>query len=142
MNRFVSPQKECVEGLVFSAEGRVWFGDLHGDDNGSAKWRLSGHSLGVVLMGGYGDYCHNYIGYQGEAFAAALSYIYSLPLGRRARAHLEFEVAAGWAYAQWRGYEVHGDDTRLIGNYNDGRYSGPAPLRVAVSLSFPLFGKE
>lgn len=141
MNRVTSPQSQCVQLLGGYLEGRYWFGKAHRPDARYRRYRLSGHSLGLVVEAGYYDLQHDWQGRQGEYGAVGLGYTYGLPLGR-GRVHLEFDVAVGYMTTAWRGYAVHEDGGRLIGNYEDGSRGAVVPMRAGINLVFPIFSAE
>lgn len=141
MNAVFMPQKHCLELMSLSIEPRYWFGPAHKERDEYRKYRLTGHSLGLVLQAGYYDLEHSWKGVQGEYGAVGLGYMYALPLGRGG-VHLEFEVAAGVVYTAWRGYDVHEVGGKLIGNWeDDGRFVA-APLKAGVDIVIPIFNKD
>ncbi len=141
-NRMYEPQRYCAEGLGGYVEGRYWFGNNHLRVASCDKYRLSGHSLGLILAGGYYDVQWNWKGRQGEYGAVGVGYMYGLPLGKRGGIHLEFEVAVGYLFTRYRGYEVHEPGGRLIGNWLDGTWHGPVPLKAGVNLVVPIFRRD
>ena len=141
-NRIYTPQKYCFEGLGGFVEGRYWFGNNHLSYDSCRKYRLSGHSLGLIVGAGYYDYQWDWIGRQGEYFAIGVGYMYALPLGKRGGIRLEFEVAAGYMNTSWRGYQVHEAGGHLIGNYDDRAWQGFVPMKAGVNLVVPIFAKE
>lgn len=141
-NRMYVPQKYCFEGLGGYLEGRYWLGNNHLRESVCDKYRLSGHSIGLIIAGGYYDLQWIWRGIQGEYGAVGIGYMYGLPLGRKGAVHLEFEVAFGFMTTGYRGYEVHEEGGRLIGNWQDGSWKGPVPLKAGVNLVVPLFRKD
>lgn len=141
-NRMYTPQRFCFEGLGGYLEGRYWFGNNHLSYDACRRYRLRGHSLGVILSGGYYDYQYDWKGRQGEYGAAGIGYMYGLTLGRRGGIHLEFEVAVGYLYTQWRSYEVHEEGGPLVGDWDDGSWHGVVPLKAGVNLVVPIFSRE
>lgn len=141
-NRIYTPQKYCFEGLGGFVEGRYWFGNNHLSYDSCRKYRLSGHSLGLIVGAGYYDYQWDWIGRQGEYFTIGVGYMYALPLGKRGGIRLEFEVAAGYMNTGWRGYGVHETGGKLIGNYEDASWQGVVPMKAGVNLVVPIFMKE
>ncbi len=142
MDAAVKPEhSECFELHTFGLGARYWLGASHRMKDEYRKYRLRGHSLGVYVDGGYYDLQHDWVGRQGEYLAAGIGYLYALPLGK-GRVHLEFELAAGWAFGRYRGYQVHQAGGRLMGNYQDGTWNSPVPMRAAVNIAVPLFRRE
>ncbi len=140
-NRFYEPQRYCFEGLGGYLEGRYWFGNNHMRNTECNKYRLSGHSLGLIVAAGYYDLQWNWVGKQGEYGAVGIGYMYSVPVGRKAGVHLEFEIAFGYMTTAWRSYEVHEPGGRLIGDWKDGSWGGPVPLKAGFNLVVPFFNK-
>lgn len=141
-NHFFTPQKYCVQGLGGYLEGRFWFGNNHLRQKECNKYRLSGHSIGLILAGGYYDLQWDWKGGQGEYGAVGIGYMYSVPLGKKGSVHLEFEVAFGYMTTGYRGYEVHEEGGKLIGNWEDGSWGGPVPLKAGFNLVVPIFGNS
>ena len=141
MNRFYPAQARCWQALGGTVEGRVWLGKAHREDDAFRKYRLRGHSVGVLVGAGYYDVQPAWRGRQGELFIAGIDYMYALPLGRGG-VHLEFDVAVGYVNTGWRGYEVHEEGGRLIGNWEDGSWQGLVPLRAGINVVVPFFQKD
>lgn len=140
-NQVLPSQQYCYQTMSFSLGGRYWFGSAHQNKPEYGKYRMTGHSLGLIVQGGYYDLCYDWKGGQGEFIAVGLGYKYGLPVGKGG-VRFEFELAAGVAYTLWRGYEVHEPAGRLIGNWNDGARFVPVPVRLGVNLVVPIFKKE
>lgn len=140
-NSVWEPQSTCFQLLGGSVEGRWWFGPAHKDKDEYRKYRLTGHSLGLLLEGGYYDFQRNWTGRQGEYGAVGIDYMFALPVAK-GKIHLEFDVAVGWAFTAWRGYQVHETGGKLIGNYEDSSWNGPVPMRLGVNVVIPIFKKE
>lgn len=140
-NRVYEPQKYCFEGLGGYLEGRYWFGNNHLRGRECRKYRLSGHSLGLIVAGGYYDLQWDWKGRQGEYGAVGIGYMYGLPLGKKGGVHLEFEIAFGYMTTVYRGYEVHETGGRLIGDWKDGSWKGPVPLKAGFNLVVPFFDR-
>lgn len=141
MNSVTVPQSYCFEAMSFSVAPRFWFGVAHSGKEEYRKYRLTGHSLALVLQGGYFDFCYDWKGYQGEWFGAGLDYLYALPLGK-GNVRLEFEAAVGIGYIMYRGYEVHEEGGPLMGNWDDGRKFSPLPMKLGVNLVVPIYRKD
>lgn len=138
-NRYYTPNKYCFEALGGYVEGRYWFGNDHLREAACRKYRLAGHSVGLIFSAGYYDIQYQWKGRQGEFGAIGIGYMYGLPLGRHGRIHLELEVAFGYMTTAYRSYEVHTPGGRLVGDWNDGTWKGPVPLKAAVNLVVPFF---
>ena len=134
--------KYCFQGLGGTLEARVWTGVSHSKKDDYGKYRLTGSSFGLVLGAGYYDAEWQWNGRQGEYAVAGLSYMYSIPMGRRAGTRLELEACFGWGITRWRGYDVHEDGGPLVGNWNDGTWSGPIPMRLGINLVVPFFDSD
>lgn len=140
-NSVYTPQSTCFQLLGGSIEGRWWFGPAHKEREEYRKYRLTGHSLGLLIEGGYYDFQRNWTGRQGEYGAVGVDYMFSLPVAK-GKMHLEFDVSVGWAFTGWRGYQVHETGGRLMGNYEDSSWNGPVPMRLGVNVVIPIFKKE
>ena len=141
-NKIYTPQQYCFEGLGGYLEGRYWFGNDHLKYDSCRKYRLSGHSLGLIIAGGYYDLQWDWKGRQGEYGAIGIGYMYGLPLGKKGGVHLEFEIAFGYLTTGWRSYEVHEPGGRLIGDWQDGSWKGPVPLKAGFNLVVPIFDNK
>lgn len=141
MDFFLPARSYCLELMALSLEPRYWFGAEHRNRDDYRKYRLTGHSLGVVLQAGYYDLEYDWKGVQGEYASAGLSYMWSVSPGK-SRVRFEFEVAAGVVYTGWRGYEVLKEGGKLIGNWKDGLGFYPSPLRASVNVVVPIYARE
>ena len=141
MNGIAASQSQCFQLLGGCVEARYWIGRNHRNREDCHKYRLRGHSVGLVASGGYYDLQSDWEGRQGEYLAFGLGYKYALPLGK-GNVHLEFEAAAGYGMSWYRGYKVHEPGGRLMGNWNDGFWNGFVPIKFGINLAFPFFGKE
>lgn len=136
MNEISTPQMNCMQALAFSLEGRIWLGSIH-NVSADRKYRLRGHSIGIIATGGYYDIERNGNGQQGEFYALGADYMYALPLGKGG-AHMELSIGAGCAYNPYRNYDVRVAGGHLIGEGPKyGRFV-PVPLRVGVSVVIPI----
>ncbi len=140
MNKVYPAQGRCFEFLGGTLEGRVWLGKAHQSDDAFRKYRLRGHSVGIIAGAGYYDFQPAWKGIQGEYFVAGVDYMYALPLGK-GNVHLEFDIAAGYVNTGWRGYEVHTEGGKLIGNWEDSSWQGFVPLRAGINIVVPIFEK-
>ena len=142
MNRISEPQSQCFQVLGGYIETRRWFGVSHTRGEGRyERYRLTGHSVGLIATGGYYDIEVDREGRQGTFAALGIGYMYALPLGK-GDVRLEFEAAVGYCFATYRGYEVHEPGGRLIGNWADGYAHGPVPLKIGVNVMVPIYGKK
>lgn len=132
----------CFQLQTASLEARLWLGGKHSNrvaDN--RRYRLSGHSIGLMAMAGYYDLGMNWKGVQGEFLAAGLDYMYSAALGRRGGVHLDFELGVGYVMSPGaRTYEVYVEGGKLFeapSVTKDINFIGP--VRASVSLVVPIF---
>ena len=141
VNRVQPAQSVCFQMLGGSVEGRYWLGRAHRPDDAYRKYRLLGHSLGLLVEAGYYDFQPAWKGRQGEYFGVGIDYMYAVPLGK-GNVHLEFDIAVGYANTGWRGYEVHETGGKLIGNWEDSSWQGLVPMRAGINLVIPIFEKH
>lgn len=137
MNSVFSAQKYCMQGLAASIEVRWWLGDKHSASSGDPRYRLRGHSIGVVATGGYYDGEYDWKGEQGEFIALGVDYMYALPLGKGG-VHFEFDLGAGFALNSYRRYNVRYEGGHLIGDGPRATRYSPVPLRARISLVIPI----
>lgn len=140
MNSAFPAQQHCAQGLALSLEGRFWLGARHDRRTGDPRYRLRGHSLGIVGTAGYYDAEYDWKGQQGEIAALGFDYMYAAPLGRGG-VHMEFNIGIGVAYNTYRNYDVRYEGGRLIGNGPRQSRIVPVPLRARISLVIPIFKK-
>lgn len=141
MNTVMPNYSTCIQVLYGTVEGRCWLGEGHnGNKADYARYRLAGHSVGLVAGGGYYDLEKDNAGVQGEFAVVGIDYMYALPLGK-GNVRLEFNLGFGVAYTGWRGYGVHQENGPLVGNYDDepGRFI-PVPVKAAVNVVIPIYG--
>ena len=141
-NLVLTPYQYCFEAMWGTVEGRYWLGPAHRNDRPEySKYRLTGHSFGVVLAGGYYDMEYTGAGIQGEGGSIGLDYMYTLPVCK-GNMRIEFNIGIGLGVCHYRGYDVPEGDNRLIGNYKDGWWIGPVPIKAAIGLALPIYGKN
>lgn len=141
MNRFFPSQKHCVQALAASIEARWWLGGIHSNENGDPRYRLRGHSLGIVATGGYYDMEYNWSGEQGEFIALGFDYMYALPLGKGG-VHFEFDLGVGYAVNTYRDYDVRYEGGRLIGKGQKAIRHMPVPVRARFALVVPIHNRK
>lgn len=137
VNSAFPAQKYCIQGLAASLEARWWLGDRHSKITGDPRYRLRGHSIGLVATGGYYDGEYDWKGEQGEFIALGLDYMYALPLGKGG-AHFEFNLGAGYLLNSYRRYNVRYEGGYLIGDGPKTVRHWPVPMRARVSLVIPI----
>ena len=140
MNKVTDSYSTCFQVLYGTAEARFWLGENHRNEYEYHRYRLVGHSVGLVLGGGYYDLEKDWNGMQGEFFMAGLDYMYALPL-RKGNVRLEFNAGFGVMYTSWRGYAVHKEGGPLVGNWVDGDRFIPVPVKASVNLVVPITEK-
>lgn len=135
--------KDCFEFLGGTAELRYWLGWKHRAGDRYKKYRLLGHSFGIVVGGGYYDFQKNWAGFQGEYGAAGLDYQFAMPLGKRARTHLEFDITLGAISSRNIPYDVFTEGGILL--HRDGiidYWHWYGPIKGGVSLVVPIYSKK
>lgn len=140
-NSLFEPQSSCLQLLGGTVGGRYWLGVNHENKDEYTRYRLRGHSISLNIGGGYYDFQYDWNGVQGEYAIAGIGYMYALPLGK-GNVHIEFEIGAGYAISRYRRYQVHEPNGRLIGNWDDGTWHGPVPVKAGVNMVFPIFTKD
>lgn len=147
INRWSDSQMNCLQALGGYLEGRYWFGSQHrSSESACGKYRLLGHSLGLIAGAAYYDVERGGAGQQGEIYTIGIGYTYALPLGKKGGIHLEFAIAAGAVYRKWHPYSVHetggyllrGKDENGIGISSLSKWS-LHPIKAGVSLAVPIF---
>lgn len=129
--------RNCLEMLAWSLEGRYWFGrDRKPQD------RLRGHSVGLYAAGGYYDFERNYKGIQGEFVSTGLDYTYSMGIGRKQRLNLELSLAFGYIHSRNKTYSVPWDGGALYPDDGTMMFDYFGPTKAAVSLVIPIYRKE
>lgn len=147
MNKWTEPQMECLQGLGGYVEGRCWFGSGHRkQDDGYKKYRLIGHSLGLIAGAAYYDMEHNGEGEQGELYTAGIGYTYAFPLGKKGGIHLEIDIAVGAIYRIQHPYNVHEAGGYLLYKKDENNISIKSksqwsifPMKTGISLVVPIF---
>lgn len=135
--------KDCFEFLGGTAEVRYWFGWRHAPGESLKKYRLLGHSIGLVVSGGYYDFQKDWAGFQGEFGAAGIDYQYAVPLGKKGGVHMEFDITLGVITSRNIPYDVFSSGGILL--HRDGLVNGFSwigPIKAGVSLVVPIFRKE
>lgn len=138
LNHFLPAQKYCAQALVGSLEARWWLGDIHSSGKGDPRYRLRGHSLGLIATGGYYDMEYDWRGQQGEFLALGLDYMYALPLGKGG-IHFELGLGIGYAVNTYRDYDVRYEGGHLIGNGRKAMRHLPVPVRARFALVVPIY---
>jgi len=139
-NRAFPSQMYCAQLLFGTLEARWWLGSVH-SPSADRRYRLRGHSIGIVTTGGYYDLEYDGAGQQGEFLALGIDYLYALPLGKGG-AHLEFNIGFGYGCNTYRDYTVPTEGGHLIGKGDRGMRHAPVPLRAGVSVAVPITSKR
>ena len=129
--------KDCLELLGWSLEGRYWFGK-----DRTVQDRLKGHSLGAYFAAGYYDLEKDYRGMQGWFLTPGLDYTYAMPVGKKKKVNLEFTIAVGYIRSSGRSYKVHNDFGQLFPDDGIVIWEYFGPTKAAVSLVVPFSKKE
>lgn len=150
MNKWSAPQMTCVQGLGGYVEGRYWLGTRHCEheaDNG--KYRLLGHSLGLIAAGAYYDLEFKGTGQQGEVLAVGVDYTYAIPVGKKCGVHLEFAFAIGAVCHIWHPYNVYEQGGYLLRQKDENNANFVSkinwsffPIKAGINLSVPVFERE
>lgn len=129
MNSIYPAQQNCVQ--LFSAliGARLWTG----------RYRLRGHSVGLVIRGTLYDFGMDWKGEQGETLSMGVDYMYCLPLGA-GLVQLEFSAGLGYGVGRRRRYCVYEEGGCLWGDGSRELTHGLTPLRFAIALQVPLYG--
>ena len=146
MNTWTASQMNCLQGLGGFLEGRFWFGPEHrASEPDYGKYRLLGHSLGLIAGAAYYDVEYGGAGQQGELYAAGIGYTYALPLGKKGGVHMEFDIAVGAVYHMWHPYDVRETGGYLLHRKDENNISVRTvsqwhvlPIRAGVSLVVPI----
>lgn len=153
VNSALPPFKYCFEWQSACLGARLWFGRIHSNRKGDARYRFLGHSMALYGAWARYDLGRDYHGQQGDAWAAGLDYKYSFPLGRRGGTHLEFTIGGGIYYDHCRDYNVpaviedgmvmlQDSDPKLIGDGPARQMMGLAPFKAGISLVVPIWKKN
>ena len=130
--------KYCFQLWEIGAEARFWFKPWK--TIGTEK--LRGFFVGPYVMSGKYDFQFDKsINYQGEFWSAGVSAGYSMPIGKRKKANLEFSLSMGYMRSPYRHYIPTDDYSKLIHDpaldgtfYNYFLY----PTKAKVSLVIPI----
>lgn len=131
--------ERCFELLLGGAEARYWLGSRHTPGEDNWKYRLTGHSVGAYVYGGYFDIGKNFEGRQGEFFNIGLDYLYSINVGKRLK--IEFSVGVGFIHSSARKYKVYNEDGKAFRTGVTERVNWFGPTKATVSLVVPLYRK-
>lgn len=130
----------CIRYLSFGGEARWWFKPQpqFGTDWRVPRDKLTGHFLGLYVMGGKWDFeWGRNICYQGEFFSTGVSYGYSRPIGKRL--NLEFTISLGYASIPYRHYTPTDDYEYLIRDpEKHGTWHYWGPTKAEISLVMPI----
>ncbi|MBQ0024922.1 MAG: DUF3575 domain-containing protein [Bacteroidales bacterium] len=135
--------KDCFEFHGGTVEFRYWFGWRHSPGVSHRKYRLLGHSIGLVGGMGCYDFQQDWAGFQGEYGAVGIDYQFAMPLGRRGRTHLEFDLTLGAITSRNIPYDVFTEGGILL--HRDGiidTFSWYGPIKGGISFVVPIFKKE
>ena len=135
--------KDCFEFHGGTGEIRYWFGRRHTPGDENRKYRLLGHSIALVGGSGCYDFQEEWAGFQGEYGAVGIDYQYAMPIGKKANAHLEFDLTLGAITSRNIPYDVFSEGGVLL--HRDGlveAFSWFGPIKGGVSLVIPIFKKE
>ena len=106
--------QNCFQYIGALAEARLWLGQMHRDDPRMSRYRLLGHSIGLLLGIAAYDRQKDWTGQQGEILAAGAGYMYSWPLGKAGAVYMQLELAVGFAVLDRHPYKVHEAGGSLI----------------------------
>lgn len=132
--------KYCFQMWEMGIEGRFWF----------KRWapvgaeKLRGFFAGVYGMSSKYDFQYDRsINYQGEYWSTGLSGGYCMPIGKKKRLNLEFSLAVGYLYSDYRHYMPTDEYDRLIRDkYKVGKITYFGPTKAKVSLVWPITFKS
>lgn len=141
MDRFTTAHKNCFQLVLGTIGYRFWTGKLHDRRDGNPRYRLRGHSIGIVASGGVYDLERNWKGQQGRFAVLGVDYLYGLPLGR-GRAHLEFNAGIGYGINWYNDYIVRQEGGKLINDGGKRVRNLPFPVRLGISIAVPVFRKN
>lgn len=138
---FVTPwwetgNKYCFQIQYVSAEFRYWFKPWEGV--GVEKLR-GWFAAPYVAFGQYDFQYDKQINYQGEFWSAGLTAGYSMAIGKKKKANLEFSLSLGYLQSPFRHYYPTDDYSKLIHDpYRDGTLYWLGPTKAKVSLVIPI----
>ena len=135
--------KYCFEIWEMGVEARYWFKSWK--TFGSEK--LRGWFAGPYVMSAKYDFQFDTeVNYQGEMWSAGLTGGYSMPIGRRKKANLEFSLSLGYMKSPYRHYLPTDDYLKLIHDpskdgtfYNIFLYPTKAKVSLVVPISIPTW---
>ena len=137
--------KYCFQLWEMGIEGRYWFKPW--DKIGTEK--LRGFFVGPYVMSAKYDFqWDKSLNYQGEFWSAGVSAGYSMPIGKRKKANLEFSLSLGYMRSPYRHYVPTDDYSKLIHDpgvdgsldgtfYNYFLYPTKAKVNLVIPISFP-----
>lgn len=125
----------CGEMLGLFIDGKYWFGKNRMEED-----KLTGHALGLYVGAGYYDYQKKYSGYQGEYTDVGIDYTYAIPVGKKKRLRMEFNIGLGWIHTVARHYTPTDDFGELIKDpgIKHRKYNFFGPTRASVSFIVPI----
>ena len=133
--------KYCLQYWEIGVEGRFWFKPWK--SIGTEK--LRGFFVGPYVMSAKYDFqWDKSINYQGEMWSVGVSAGYSMPIGKRKKANLEFSLALGYMQSPYRHYIPTDDYSKLIHDpaldgtfYNYFLYPTKAKVSLVIPINFP-----
>lgn len=140
VNMYFTPQRHCFQWIGGMFEIKYWLGRHH-SSRSSSKYRLCGHSLGLMYSGGIYDFEFRCQGQQGDYHAVGLEYGYSAPLGKGG-VHLDFGLGIGYVYDRCHEYSVYQPGGYLTATSPKHVYQGVLPIRADFSIVVPIFRKS
>lgn len=128
--------KYCFQYWEMGIEPRYWFKPW--ETIGTEK--LRGFFVGPYAMSGKYDFQNDRkFNYQGEFWSAGVSGGFSMPIGRRKLATLEFSAALGYMRSDYRHYMPATDYSLLIRDpYDVGTVNYYGPTKAKISLVLPI----
>lgn len=138
--------KYCFQLWEMGVEARYWF----------KPWKtvgmekLRGVFVGPYVMSAKYDFQFDKsINYQGEFWSAGITAGYSMPIGKKQKANLEFSISMGYMESPFRHYQPTDDYTKLIKDpanngtfYNIFMYPTKAKVSLVVPIGIPTSKKE
>ena len=138
--------KYCFQLWEMGVEARYWF----------KPWKtvgmekLRGWFAGPYVMSAKYDFQFDKsINYQGEFWSAGVTAGYSMPIGKKKKANLEFSLSYGYMESPFRHYQPTDDYQKLIKDpanngtfYNIFMYPTKAKVSLVVPIGIPTSKKE
>lgn len=128
--------KYCFEMWEIGFEGRYWFKpwEKYSDQ------KLRGPYAGIYAMSSKYDFQYDRkLNYQGEYWSTGVTAGWSLPVGKKKWARLDFSLSAGFLQTDYRHYMPTDSYDKLIKDpYNIGKVSYFGPTKAKVCLSLPI----